>query len=174
MNPIYESATVCNTGPLIGLARIEMAHLPFRLFPEIFVPEEVRDELIARDSADSSQLNEVLKSARIIPRQSQADRLLLCELDAGESAVILAALQLGLPSVILDERKARRIAVHIYGLKVKGTAGLLLEAKSRGLISAVRPALAGMIQGGYFLGPNLVAACLHAAGETGEDDPSET
>lgn len=51
------------------------------------------------------------------------------------------------------------------GFQVKGTAGLLVVAKNRGMIQAVRPYLEGMIQGGYFLGPNLVAAYLCAAGE---------
>jgi hypothetical protein len=86
-------------------------------------------------------------------------------LDTGEAAVISTALELGPSSVILDERKARRIASHVYGFQVKGTAGLLVEAKNRGMIETVRPYLIGMIQGGYFLGPNLVAACMVAAGE---------
>jgi hypothetical protein len=33
------------------------------------------------------------------------------------------------------------------------------------LIKAVKPHLEAMIQGGCFLGPNLIAACLAAAGE---------
>jgi hypothetical protein len=94
------------------------------------------------------------------------DRLLLAELDAGEAAVISVALQLGLTTVILDERKARRVASHVYGLQVKGTAGMLIEAKKRGMIQTVRPHLEGMMRGAYFLGPNLVAACLAKAGET--------
>jgi len=53
----------------------------------------------------------------------------------------------------------------VYGLRCKGTAGLLVEAKSRGIIPAVKPCPMGMIQGGHFLGPALVAACLAAAGE---------
>ena len=165
MNPIFMSPTVCNTGPLIGLARVEMAWLPFRLYAEVVVPEEVRQELLIRESPDLQQLEKVLSHARIQPLQERPERLLRAELDSGEAAVIATALQLGLPSVILDERKARRIASRVYGLEVKGTAGLLVEAKNRGLIESVRPCLEGMIQGGYFIGPNLVAACLAAAGE---------
>lgn len=165
MNPVFLSPVVCNTGPLIGLARVNLEWLPFRMFPEVIVPEEVREELLAADSPDRGQLANILKEARINPRQRQPDRLLLAELDAGEAAVIMTALQLKLSSVLIDERKARRVASRVFGLQVKGTAGLLVEAKSRGLIEAVRPCLEGMIQGGYFLGPNLIAACLAAAGE---------
>lgn len=165
MKSVFSSPIVCNAGPLIGLARINLEGLPFRMFPEVIVPEEVREELLVKDSPDREALASVLEQARIHPRQVQPDRLLTTELDAGEAAVILAALELGVSSVLLDEKKARRIAVRIYGLQVKGTAGLLVEAKNRGLIVAVRPCLEAMIQRGYFLGPNLVAACLAAAGE---------
>lgn len=165
MNTIFRSPVVCNTGPLIGLARIEMAWLPFRLFPEVVVPEEVRQELLVGASPDRQQLAEALAEAHIHPCQGLPDRLLRAELDIGEAAVISAALELGISAVIIDERKARRVASYVYGLQVKGTAGLLVEAKNRGMIETVRPYLDGMIQGGYFLGPNLVAACLNAAGE---------
>lgn len=166
MMPAFGAPVVCNAGPLISLARIGMAHLPFDLFAEVMVPEEVRVELLAKDSADRAQLEEALERARIIRSATRPDRLLLMELDAGEAAVIHVALESGASSVILDERKARRIASHVYGLRVKGTAGLLVEAKSKGLIERVAPCLDGMIQGGYFLGPGLVAACLSAAGES--------
>lgn len=165
MNPMFQAPTVCNTGPLIGLARVNLAWLLFRLFPEVIVPEEVRDELLAKESPDRDQLIEVLRLATIHPRQNLPDRLLLTELDPGEAAVISVARQLSLSSVILDERKARRIAARVYELDVKGTAGLLVEAKKRGMIESVKPYLEGMIEGGYHLGPNLVAACLTEAKE---------
>jgi hypothetical protein len=165
MSFLFTSPVVCNTGPIIGLARVQMEDLPSRLFPEVIVPEEVRDELLVSDSPDRAEIEAMLGSVRIHPRQPKPDLLLQAELDSGEAAVISAAISLGLPSVVLDERKARRVASQIYGLQVKGTAGLLIEAKSRGMIDAVRPYLEGMIEGGYFLGPALVAACLTAAGE---------
>ncbi len=165
MKSVFSSPIVCNAGPLIGLARVNLEWLPFRMFPEVIVQEAVREELLVKDSPDRDRLAIALEQARIHPRQVQPDRLLVTELDAGEAAVILAALQIGVSAVLLDEKKARRIAARVYGLQVKGTAGLLVEAKNRGLIVAVKPCLEAMIQGGYFLGPNLVAACLAAAGE---------
>ncbi len=116
MSSFPMTPVVCNTGPLIGLARVQMADLPSRLFPEIIIPAEVREELLATDSPDRIQLEETLKKATIHPRQTNPDLLLRAELDSGEAAVISAALQLGLSFVILDERKARRIATTVYGL----------------------------------------------------------
>jgi predicted nucleic acid-binding protein len=42
MKSVFLSRVVCNAGPLIGLARINLEALPFQLFPEVIVPEEVR------------------------------------------------------------------------------------------------------------------------------------
>ena len=39
MNPFFTSAVVCNTGPLIGLARVGMVDLPSRLFPNVIILE---------------------------------------------------------------------------------------------------------------------------------------
>jgi predicted nucleic acid-binding protein len=60
------------------------------------------------------------------------------ELDAGEADVISRARQLSPCMTIIDERRGRRIAQQVYGLKVKGTAGILVEAQRRGLISGAR------------------------------------
>lgn len=165
MSSVLGSSLVCNAGPLIGLARIQLEWLPFELFPEVIVPEEVCQELLIKDAPDRGPLAKVLERARIHPRQLDLDRLLLAELDAGEASAIMAAMQLGVTLVLLDERKARRIAARVYGLQVKGTAGLLVEAKKHGLIESVGPCLEAMVRGGYFLGPNLIAACRAAAGE---------
>lgn len=91
--------------------------------------------------------------------------LLLAELDLGEASVIQAAREQGCKCVLMDERRARRVASTIYGLTVKGTCSLLVEAKRRQLIPTVRPALESMIAGGYFIGPQLMAECLRRAAE---------
>jgi len=91
--------------------------------------------------------------------------LLLAELDAGEAAVITLARSLSGAGIVMDERKGRRLARLVYGLEVKGTCGLLVAAKHRGLVSAVKPLLEGMRAKGYFLGPQLVAECLRQCGE---------
>ncbi|MCB1132674.1 MAG: DUF3368 domain-containing protein [Verrucomicrobiae bacterium] len=156
---------VCNTGPLIGLAQVGLETLPFQLYPEVVIPLTVRDELLAKPTADHANLAAALRQARIHKCLNPPDALLVTELDHGEAEVIAAARELGVAHVLIDERKARRIASHIYQLHVKGTAGLLIEAKKEGIIPRVAPYLEGMVQAGYFLGSSLVEACLKAANE---------
>ena len=68
--------------------------------------------------------------------------------------------------VLIDERKARKIARTIYGLHVIGSARVLVEAKKRGLLDNVGAALQTMRDGGYWIGDSIVDATLKQAGET--------
>ncbi|MEO8197323.1 MAG: DUF3368 domain-containing protein [Thermoanaerobaculia bacterium] len=93
------------------------------------------------------------------------DPLLAAELGAGEAAVIASAYQIGARLVLLDDRKARRIAMGAYKLRVIGSAGVLVFAKRAGAIPAVRPLLDAMIDRGYYLSQRLVDQATIAAGE---------
>ena len=47
-----------------------------------------------------------------------------------------------------------------------GTAGVLVLAKQKQLIPAVKPLLEQLAMTGYFLGDDLIAHILHTAGES--------
>lgn len=85
-------------------------------------------------------------------------------LDAGEAAALSLAQTLKARLVLLDERKARRIAARI-GLPVAGTLAILLRAKQLGLIIAVRPYVIQMQSQGRRLHPDLISRFLEDAGE---------
>lgn len=67
--------------------------------------------------------------------------------------------------MLIDERKARKIARKIYGMRVIGSARILVEAKRRGLIPNVREALLGMRDGGYWIHDDILNIALKQAGE---------
>jgi hypothetical protein len=165
MSDFFSQPIVSNTGPLLGLSRIGQMGLLARLFPQVIVPREVVDELLLTPRADVEELRQQLVQFTQATASVPADPLLQAQLDPGEAAVIALASQRGLLPVLMDERKGRRVASLIYRLPVIGTGGLLLAAKQRGLIGAVRPMLEQMRAGGYHLGPALVAECLRRAGE---------
>ena len=86
-------------------------------------------------------------------------------LDSGEAAVIELARELNANFVLIDERKARKIARTVYGLHVIGSARVLVEAKRRGLLRNVGVALKAMRDGGYWIGDSIVDVALKKAGE---------
>jgi predicted nucleic acid-binding protein len=71
-------------------------------------------------------------------------RFLKLNLHAGESEAIALALERGIQGIILDDKQAREIAAEL-GLKVIGTLGLLILAKRKGFLTAVRPIMAEII-----------------------------
>jgi predicted nucleic acid-binding protein len=66
--------------------------------------------------------------------------------------------------VILDDRLAREVA-RAFKVKVTGTAGLLIMAKERCLIKAVKPYLDKLIDIGFYLAPEHKASILKEANE---------
>jgi predicted nucleic acid-binding protein len=162
----FAQPVVCNTGPLLGLSRVAKLDLLARLFPQVLIPREVADEITQAPHPDVAALARELSRFTVLQAAVAPEPLLLAELDRGEAAVIATAAARGLSRVIMDERKGRRIASLVYGFQVKGTGGLLVAAKQRKLITAVRPLLEVMKAKGYFLSTRLMEECLRRAGES--------
>ena len=88
---------------------------------------------------------------------------MLSQLDIGETAVITLALKANIDLVLIDERKARKIARTIYEKNVVGTTQILLQAKKDGLLSNVGDILEAMRENGYWIHENIIEYALRAA-----------
>ena len=162
---VPEKPVISNTSPLVGLSTLNLLSLLRELYTEVLIPEEVRDEFlgterIVREAAlkNSSWIRTVrLRNAESIKAHE--------EVDLGEAAVFALAEERDARLVILDDRDARRYAQRI-GLPLTGTVGILLEAKERGLIDAIKPLLNGLLANGIRLGPSFINDVLQQAGET--------
>ena len=160
------SGIVCNTGPLIALERVGLLHLFGPLFGHALIPAAVEREFMAghpigKSFFDAKASGLIQVSALEIP----LDPLLEGLLDEGEAAVIQLAQRLQIDSVLIDERKGRKVAREIYRLKTLGSVRVLLEAKQSGLIDSVRQPLQSMRQHGYRIHEEIVHAALRQAGE---------
>jgi predicted nucleic acid-binding protein len=156
---------VCNAGPLIALSMVGQLDLLRKLYRRVIVPEAVVREVVsgglgrigASQIADAEWLE---RSDLAIP-----EPLLALELGPGEAAVLATGYRLQAQLVLIDERRARRIAEQAYGLRVKGSAGILISAKRAGLVSVVVPHLNQMVRQGYFLSRRLLERAAAEAGE---------
>ncbi len=78
-------------------------------------------------------------------------------------------LELDADLILLDEKEGRRIAKRL-GLKRVGVAGILLEAKTGGLIKNVQPHLDALRQqAGFYLSEVISQSVLTLANEIQED-----
>ena len=160
------NCAVINAGPLVALSLLEQLELLPALYPQCWAPQTVFNEVavagIGKPGANSLQSADWLARVRVSP---VPDPLLVMELDAGEAEVISLARLLSPCVAVIDERRGRRIAQQVYGLSVKGTAGILVEAKRRELITEVRPHLLALRAAGYFMAESVITAACLAAGE---------
>ena len=157
---------ICNTGPLIALSMIDRIDILRHLFELVAIPEAVHKEILEGGSINTGLLNyRKAEWIKVVTLSKPVDPLLRTSLDYGEAAVIGLARELSVNLVLIDERKARKIARTIYGLHVIGSARVLVEAKRRGLLDNVGGALQAMRDGGYWISDSIVDAALKQAGE---------
>lgn len=155
---------VINAGPLVALSLAGRLDLLPALFNEFWIPEAVYREVaiagLGRPGAQALADAPWAARVRVAP---EPDPLLVAELDPGEAAVISLA-RASVPCMaIIDEKRGRRIAHQVYGLPVKGTAGLLVEAKRRGLLSDLRSTLLDLKRAGYYLSDAVIEGACKAA-----------
>ncbi|HDN65742.1 MAG TPA: DUF3368 domain-containing protein [Methanosarcinales archaeon] len=132
-------SVVSNASPLINLARIGKLGLLRQLYGELFIPEAVWHEVVIEGVGLPGAVE--VKAATWIKVQSVTNPLLVRalrqELDAGESEAIVLALEMESELLLMDERLGREVARHL-GLRYMGLIGVLVEAKHKGMLSAVR------------------------------------
>ena len=82
----------------------------------------------------------------------------------GEAEAFALAVEYDARLVLLDDNQGRRKAKEI-GLTVKGTVGILLEAKQEGLIDVIKPLLIQLRDNGMHLSESLINNALQEADE---------
>jgi uncharacterized protein len=156
---------LCNTSPLQYLHQLELLEVLRDLAGRVIVPPAVVRELAAGKTRglnlpDVSALDWVeVRLPGSLPAVP-----LVTDLGAGETEVLALALECPDPLVILDDGLARRVATAL-GIKVRGSLGVLLDAKRAGYLQAVAPLLDQLDSLGFRLDVRTRAAVLHAAGE---------
>ena len=159
---------VADTGPLIALARTDRLDLLHSLFRQVVIPPAVLGELAIGSRRPGATVLAGALDTRWISVESVVNRQVVRELgqilDPGEAEAIALAEQLEARFLLLDEAAGREVARR-RGVPVIGVAGVLLAAKSRGAVTAVRPIIDEMSRAGYRLSARLVSGVLARAGE---------
>lgn len=160
---------VCNTGPVIALAKLDSLNLLNELgFQRVLIPSFVRKELLGKIGPEAtaleSALDDFIKVARPGQVSGQAETI-ASDLDEGEKQVILLGSSLEARVILLlDDQAGRRVA-RTLGMHVIGTAGILLSAKKQGLVETVAPLLISLREKGYWLSDALIAEVRRLSGE---------
>lgn len=158
---------ILDTSIALNLCWLGREDLLFAIYGEVIAPGQVKREFERKVATDLRFAGlHFPKGITIVDPVSIPPSLVANRnLDPGEIAVLALALELGIPEVLLDERAGRRVASAL-GLHVSGLLGILIEAKGRNLIPALRPMLAQLVSGARFwMAPELRDRVLRAVGE---------
>jgi predicted nucleic acid-binding protein len=151
---------ICNSSPLISLARIRRLDLIESLAGEVVVPATVMREVEAGDSRDGA-ITAVRSSSwlRTVPDVEVSAAVRSWQLDPGETQVLARALEHAGCGVVIDDRAARRCAARA-SVPMIGTIGLVALARQRGTLKAAAPVYRALRAAGLFLAPTLIKAVL--------------
>jgi hypothetical protein len=158
---------VADTSVLINLCRVGHGALPMRLFGDVVIPAEVASEFERLAAAD-----ERFSGLELPTGIRQAAPGVILEavrnepgLDPGEAAAISLALELRADAVLIDERHGRETAMQL-GLRTVGILGMLLQAKTAGLLPSVSPVMDSLMRdAGFWISSSLRSRVLELAGE---------
>ncbi|MBK0382275.1 DUF3368 domain-containing protein [Pedobacter sp. SD-b] len=84
--------------------------------------------------------------------------------DLGESSAIALANEINHSFIVIDDLQARKFASSL-GLNVKGTIGVLLEAKQNEVIQTIKPYLDKIQKTNFRISDYLIVKILESAGE---------
>lgn len=159
---------VADTGPLIGLAKIQRIMLLEGLADTIIIPPMVRREMLGKVGEEMPVIDEALthllqvQSPEAPPSRTEDT---VAGLGAGERQVIeLAATMEDEVVILMDDQAGRRVARRL-DLPVTGLIGVLIRLKEIGEIAAVVPLVETVRERGYWLSDEIVAVARRMAGE---------
>jgi predicted nucleic acid-binding protein len=158
---------VSNTSPISNLAMVGQLTILQEIYSKIIIPTAVYNELTDEGAGDV--VATAVQTSIWIETQPVANLTLVTSLQSkvneGEAEAIALAIELKADELLIDERLGRREATRL-GVPITGVLGVLLIAKQRGLIAAVKPVMDELIAQAVFrVSSQLYADILQAAGE---------
>lgn len=155
---------ISDSSTLIGLARIDQLSLLETLYGEVIIPSGVFNEVLKETKPGSNKI----KHAPYIKTEKVKDAIsvdfLIANLGKGEAESLVLAREKRADLILIDERKARKIARRA-GFKVMGVLGVLLTAKHRGVIPHIKPFIKELNRHGFRLSNKVIQETLKEAKE---------
>jgi predicted nucleic acid-binding protein len=145
---------ISDTSCLIILKKINQLEILTKLYSKVWVTPEVLqefgEELVGIEVRRASDNNLIQVFSRMV--------------DLGEASALALAIETKNSLLILDDKKARKLA-ETLGLATTGTLGVLLKAKRSGYIQSMRDVLTSLNTTDFRISDKIVKEILKEAGE---------
>jgi predicted nucleic acid-binding protein len=160
-----DDVAVINASPLIFLARGGQTELLTKLVGRVLIPQPVADEILCRGPQDVTakfiRASSILAVVPVVVIPKQIEQWGLGD---GESSVLALAQSTPGAVAVIDDLAGRKCAQALR-IPVRGTLGIVLTAKQRGLIPQARPVIEALIRGGMYLSRPVLDEALQRVGE---------
>ncbi len=154
---------IADSSALVALSICDCLSVLDELFGEVKVPQAVYDEVCIFGKAESKSLSIYLHD-KVCDISTAIHIEKTNGLGKGELAAINLYKQLAADLLLIDDARAKKIA-YINNVEVMGRLGVLLLAKQKGLISAIRPFIDRLRSSDIFISDHLLERLLVIAGE---------
>jgi predicted nucleic acid-binding protein len=145
---------ISDTSCLIILKKINHLEILTKLYSKVWVTPEVLhefgEELVGIEVRRASDNNLIQVFSRMV--------------DLGEASALALAIETKNSLLILDDKKARKLA-ETLGLTTTGTLGVLLKAKRSGYIQSMTDVLTSLNTTDFRISDRIVKEILKEAGE---------
>lgn len=140
---------ICNSSPLICLAKIGRLEILKGLFKNIIITEDVKKEILVLEKSGYSIIEKAIKEGWI--RIMNPKNPLNLGLDSGENSVINLAKETN-QELIIDDNKAIKIAISM-NLKFLRTTTVILKALNKKLINKKQATscIHRLVENGYYI-----------------------
>ena len=148
-----KASVISNATPLIVLIFLNKLDLLNMLFDKAYIPIQVYEEVVGLDQnrAGVKELRKKIQEGEILIYDIIDHRfveMMLGRLHRGELSVMVAAKELGIRFVLMDDASARKTA-ESFSLVPIGTVGILKMAKMKGFIPEIKPLLDRLIENNF-------------------------
>jgi predicted nucleic acid-binding protein len=153
-NPGDNKIVITDTSCFVLLEKINALNILYQLYKTVTTTPEIAKEYgnILPDWVTVKSANQSLKED------------FLQYVDEGEASALALASETNCDFIIVDDMAARKLAQKL-GFTIKGTIGVLLQAKQENIIPAFRPYLDLVQQTNFRLSQQLAEQFLKEAGE---------
>ena len=152
-----QSTFVSNASPLIAFERLGQLDLLHQLTTTVHIPSAVRREVFGVRPAPNwiaeHPISQPLSSLPLSPR-----------LGIGEREAIALALELQPCHLLVDDLAARR-AAQALNIPVVGVVGLLILARQKNLLTAIKPHLDALLTADFRISETVYQLALQQVGE---------
>lgn len=154
---------IADSSALVALSICECLPILNTLFGDVKVPQAVYDEVCIDGKPESHALSAYLEGKvcnTLVDKYIEKSN----GLGKGELAAISLYKQLSADLLLIDDARARKVA-YLNNLEVIGSLGVLLLAKQKGIISAIKPYTDRLRNSDIFISEHLLEKLLVVANE---------